>query len=75
MTDSVSLHRFLSLGIGDSVPDRTTIARYRSSLDTHAVREVFELFNDQLAVAGYVAKDGQIPEPSFALVPIQRNTR
>ena len=75
MTDSLSLQRFLGLGIGDPVPDWTTIERYRSSLDANAVREVFELFNDRLAAAGYVVKDGQMLDSSFVLVRIQRNTR
>ena len=61
--------------MGDPVPDRTTIARYRSSLETQSVREVFELFIDRLAAADYVAKDAQMVDSSFVLVPIQRNTR
>lgn len=75
MQDSRTVERFLGLTEGDKVPDRTTIARYRSTLDTHAVRDVFEQFNACLAAAGYVAKDGQMVDSSFVLVPIQRNTR
>lgn len=75
MSDSLTLQRFLGLSMDDEVPDRTTIARYRSTLDTDAVREVFELFNDRLAAAGYVAKDGQMLDSTFVVVPILRNTR
>lgn len=75
MTDSLLLQRVQGLGTGDPVPDRTTIARYCSSLDANAVREVFELFNDRFASTGYIANHGQMLDSSFVLVPIQRNTR
>ena len=62
--------------MGDAIPDRATIARYRSQLDENTVRELlFEVFNAQLATRGYVARDGQMMNSSFTLVPIQRNTR
>ena len=75
LTDSLSLKRFLHLPMDAPAPDRTTIARYRSELDASGVRDVFELFHDQLEAKGYEAKDGQMLDSTFVLVPIQRNTR
>ena len=75
LTDSLSLKRFLHLPMDAPAPDRTTIARYRSELDASGVRDVFELFHDQLEAKGYEAKDGQMLDATFVLVPIQRNTR
>ena len=73
--DSLRVMRFLGVTMGDAMPDRATIARYRSQLDEHTMRELFEAFNAQLAARGYVARDGQMIDASFTLVPIQRNTR
>lgn len=74
MTDSWSVMRFLGFTVGDEVPDRSTIARYRGTLDSDAVREVFKLFDDQLAAAGYVSKDRPMSDKTFKVVPIQRQT-
>ena len=73
--DSLRVMRFLGVSMGDAIPDRATIARYRSQLDENTMRELFEAFNAQLAARGYVARDGQMIDVSFTLVPIQRNTR
>ena len=47
--DSLRVMRFLGVAMGDAIPDRATIARYRSQLDENTMRESFEAFNDQLA--------------------------
>ena len=75
LTDSLSLHRFLGLELNDRVPDRSTIARYRSRLGDEGALEVFHLFDQQLEAAGYVAKGGQMLDSTFVLAPIQRNSR
>ena len=73
--DSFRVTRFLGVTMGDAIPDRATIARDRSQLDEHTMRELLEAFNAQLAARGYVARDGQMIDSSFTLVPIQRSTR
>ena len=73
--DSLRIMRFLGVGMGDPIPDRATIARYRTQLDENTMRELFDAFHAQLAARGYVARDGQMVDSSFTLVPIQRNTR
>ena len=73
--DSRRVTRFLGVEEGDILPDQKTIARYRSALDENAMRELFEAFNDELAARGYEARDGQMMDSSFTLVPIQRNSR
>ena len=70
MKDSLSMFRFLGLPVGSPCPDRATIARYRSRLDEDTTRDIFELFEQVLADAGYVARDGQMLDATFALVPI-----
>ena len=73
--DSLRIMRFLGVSMGDPIPDRATIARYRTQLDENTMRELFDAFHAQLAARGYVARDGQMVDSSFTLVPIQRNTR
>ena len=75
LADSLSLRRFVQLDLGQAVPDRTTIARYRSALDESTMRDLFDTLTAQLTVAGFEAKDGQMIDSSFVLVPIQRNSR
>ena len=75
LAQNLALIRFIGKDIGDAVPDRTTIARYRDRLDDDTVREVFDLFHDQLEAAGFKAKDGQMLDSTPILTPIQRNTR
>ena len=69
--DALQVMRFLGVSsMGDAIPDRATIARYRSQLDENTMRALFEAFNAQLAARGYVTRDGQMIDSSFTLVPI-----
>ena len=40
--DSLRVLRFLGVSMGDAIPDRATIARYRSQLDENTIRGLFE---------------------------------
>lgn len=74
--DRLSFARFLGLGIEDSVPDATTVWRFRERLkELGLIDAVFERFGDYLAAEGYQAKQGQIVDASIVPVPIQRNSR
>ena len=68
--DSLSFHRFLGLGIGDTVPDSRTIWRFREDL-THdgTVKRLFELFNQGLLQRGIITREGTMVDASFVTVP------
>jgi IS5 family transposase len=53
--------RFLGLGLGDTVPDATSVWLFRKQLRTAGLMEpLFEQFNEYLRQQGYQAKGGQI---------------
>ena len=74
--DSISFHRFLGLGIGDSVPDSRTIWRFREDLaHDGTIKRLFDLFNETLLNQGIITREGTLVDASFVTVPKQRNTR
>src|SRR6266536_4778949 len=55
--DRLSFTRFLRLGIEDSIPDATTLWRFREKLARAGVIEkLFERFDQYLATQGYMAR-------------------
>lgn len=67
--------RFLGLGLGDAVPDRTTIWLFREGLTkAGAVDALFERFDAALKDQGYFALGGQILDASIVEAPKQRMT-
>ncbi len=73
--DSRSVTRFLDMVQGQPLPSWQTIARYRTTLDEHTMRELFEDFEVQLCERGYEARsDQEVADSTLALVPVQRNT-
>ena len=74
--DRLSFTRFLGLGLGDRVPDATTVWLYREALaQAGKVEELFKLFDGHLARQGYIARGGQILDASIVPVPRNHNTR
>lgn len=74
--DRLSFTRFLGIGIGEKVPDATTIWRFREELaGTGIVGELFQRFDSFLRDNGFQAKKGQIIDASIVNVPKQRNRR
>jgi IS5 family transposase len=68
--------RFLDLGLGDSVPDATTIWTFRETLTrAGAVERLFALFHRQLRTQGYLAMSGQLVDATIVAAPKQRNTK
>ncbi len=52
--------RFIGLGMQDSVPDDTTICRFRNSLiENNLYDKLFSAVNKQLADHGFIAKEGK----------------
>ena len=72
--DSLQVVRFLGVTMGDAMPDRAIIARYRSQMDEYIMRELIEAFNAKPVTQGYVTRDGQMIDASFTLMQIERNT-
>ena len=72
--DSLRNMRFLGVTMSDFLPDRDDNP-LSAQLDLNTMHELLEAFNAQLAAKGYAARDGQMMDSSFTLVPIQRNTR
>ena len=74
--DRLSFLRFLGLERYDSVPDGTTVWRFRERLkELEWIKPLFDRFGDFLAQAGLEARNGQIIDASIVTVPIQRNSR
>jgi transposase, IS5 family len=76
LRDRLTWMRFLGLGLGDAVPDANTIWTFREALTkAGAILRLFELFDRELRVAGYLAMSGQLVDATIVSVPKQRNTR
>ena len=74
--DRLSFTRFLSIGIGQKVPDATTIWRFREELvGADVVEGLFKQFDSFLRENGFQAKCGQIIDASIVSAPRQRNSR
>ena len=76
LRDRLTWMRFLGLGLGDAVPDANTIWTFREALTkAGATLRLFELFDQELRAAGYLAMSGQLVDASIVAAPKQRNTR
>jgi IS5 family transposase len=76
LRDRLTWMRFLGLGLGDAVPDANTIWTFREALTkAGAIARLFELFDEGLRAAGYLAMSGQLVDATIVSVPKQRNTR
>ena len=73
--DRASFQRFLSLGLGDRVPDRTSIWNFKEALGEEGVAELFDAFDAQLREAGLLASKGKMVDAQFVDAPKQRNSR
>src|ERR1700729_4185969 len=57
VTDRLSWRRFVGLGLQDTVPDETTLVRFRQRLRQHGLHEkLLQLVNRQLEQKGLVLK-------------------
>ncbi|MBT5472391.1 MAG: IS5 family transposase [Nitrospina sp.] len=74
--DRLSLTRFLSLQIEDTISDAKTLWAFRDKLSQKAaVEKRFKRFNRFLDTEGFVARQRKIIDASIVPVPIQGNTR
>jgi IS5 family transposase len=73
--DRLSFMRFLGLGLGDRVPDRTTVWLFREALvAAGAIDAMFARFDAELKRQGYFALGGQIIDATIVEAPKQRLT-
>ncbi len=75
VNDRLSFMQFLGFGLGDEVPDATTVWLFRKQLSEQGLIEpLFEQFDDYLIEQGYAAKGGQIVDATLIPVPRQHNS-
>ena len=71
--DRLTFMRFLGLGLGDKVPDYSTIWRFREALvAAGAIEALFARFDAELKDRGYFALGGQVIDASIVEAPKQR---
>ncbi len=76
INDRMSFMRFLGLRIEDKVPDAKTIWAFRNALsEAEVMRELFDLFQQQLHKEGLITRTGTIVDASFVEAPVQRNSK
>ena len=72
LLDRLSFQRFVGLRRSSQIPDRTTIWLFRDRLVKAGCPDlVFESVNRQIAMAGYVARSGQMIDATLVCAPVQ----
>jgi transposase, IS5 family len=64
LADRISFRRFTGFGLGDSVPDHSTISRFRAQVGGR-VEELMSALNAQFESQGLVVKRGTLMDASF----------
>jgi transposase, IS5 family len=62
--DSISFRRFVGLSLADTVPDHSTLSRFRAQLGDRFWK-LLEAFNAQLDVRGLIIRKGTLIDASF----------
>ena len=76
INDRMSFMRFLGLHLGDHVPDARKIWEFRDTLTkANVIRELFDVFGQQLKKANLITHTGTIVDATFVEAPRQRNSR
>lgn len=76
LLDRLSFQRFVGLRRSSQIPDRTTIWLFRERLVKAGCLDlVFESVNRQIAMAGYVARSGQMIDATLVSAPVQHVSR
>jgi IS5 family transposase len=68
--DSISFRRFVGLSLADTVPDHSTLSRFRAQLGKR-YGSLLEAFNAQLDARGLIIRQGTLIDASF----VQSSTR
>jgi transposase, IS5 family len=64
ISDSISFRRFVGLSLSDSVPDHSTLSRFRAQLGNRFPK-LQEAFNQQLDRRGLIVRQGTLIDASF----------
>jgi len=67
--------RFLGMELGEKSPDAKTLWLFKEQLGKDGLRELFDLFNQNLNAMGVVKREGSLVDATFVDVPKQRNSR
>ena len=71
VNDRLSFSRFAGLGMEDTVPDSTTVCRFRNVLvEADLYDTLLDEFNRQLEVKGVIVKHGAIVDASITNTPV-----
>ncbi len=71
VNDRLSFSRFAGLGMEDTVPDSTTVCRFRNVLvEADLYDTLLDEFNRQLEVKGVIVKHGAILDASITNTPV-----
>jgi transposase, IS5 family len=74
--DRLTFMRFLGITLADDVPDSKTVWNFKETLtEKGLVKQLFDIFNQQLSQKGIILNEGRIVDASFVEVPRQRNTK
>lgn len=75
INDRLTFMRFLGLGLEDTVPDEKTIWDYSNRLSMNgAGKELFKIFDKQIAAKGLITRTGSIVDATFIEAPKRKNT-
>ena len=76
ITDRLSFMRFLGLGMERKIPDAKTIWLFRDTLSkADAMRELFDIFEQQLENEHLITRTGTIVDATFVEAPVQHNSK
>lgn len=64
IADRLSFRKFLGLNLDETVPDHSTIHRFRDRVSS-IIEELFQLLNQQIEAKGYILKKGTIVDASL----------
>jgi IS5 family transposase len=73
LMDRISFRKFCDFSLSDSIPDYTTICRFRNALVEHNLAEaLFEEFNAQLEDLGLILKRGTLVDATVVKANVSR---
>lgn len=72
LADRISFRRFSGLSLHDSVPDHSTICRFRARMGSRMGR-LLDLLNRQLERSGFMIKEGTMLDASFVKAASSNN--
>ncbi len=75
VNDRLSFRRFCGFSLSESIPDYSTLCRFRNELSEHGLGEaLFESFNVQLDSLGLVLREGTLIDATVVEANVQKPT-